>query len=201
MMMIPSLLICSSHPLPTPLPTSLKTSQSSFTMNSSISPRWPSVEYVLNDNQSITSNWHEMSPSKLGPNTPQVPLTADVMHTSLPSTPSHHYDVTDFGTPGVSSTTASLENLSQSRHDRTSAGSSFYPSSPTDGSHGCEASMAGNDRTRTNLQPHEIVSYNNNNKQEKHIITTTYTQNTQGLWYCPRDLNGNILIDYPPDLS
>jgi hypothetical protein len=44
------------------------------------------------------------------------------------------------------------------------------------------------------------VSNNNNNKHEKHL-TNIYTQNAQGLWRHPRDADGNILVDKPPDLS
>ncbi len=56
------------------------------------------------------------------------------------------------------------------------------------------------DGPRTNLQPHEFVSKNKNNKHEKNL-TTIYTQNAQGLWRRPRDADGNILVDNPPDLS
>ncbi len=70
-----------------------------------------------------------------------------------------------------------------------------------DSSHGCNTSLASNDGPRTNLQPHEFVSNNNNNKHEKHDLTNIYTQNAQGLWHCPRDADGNILVDKPPDLS
>ena len=32
-------------------------------------------------------------------------------------------------------------------------------------------------------------------------MTTIYTQNARGLWRRPRDLDGNILVDAPPDLT
>ena len=32
-------------------------------------------------------------------------------------------------------------------------------------------------------------------------MTTIYTQNVRGLWRRPRDLNGDILVDAPPDLT
>ena len=70
-----------------------------------------------------------------------------------------------------------------------------------DSSHGCNMSLASDDVHCTNLQPHEIVSNNDNNKHEKHHLTTIYTQNAHGLWHCPRDADGNILVDKPPDLS
>ena len=69
-----------------------------------------------------------------------------------------------------------------------------------DSSHGCNTSLASDDRPRTTLQPHEFVSNNNNNNHEKHL-TTIYAQNAQGLWRRPRDADGNILVDKPPDLS
>ena len=75
------------------------------------------------------------------------------------------------------------------------------PSTPMDSSHGCNTSLASDDGHRTNLQPHEFVSNNNNNKHEKNHLTTIYTQNAQGLWRRPRDADGNILVDKPPDLS
>ncbi len=69
-----------------------------------------------------------------------------------------------------------------------------------DSSHGCNTSLTSDDGPRTNLQPHEFVSKNKNNKHEKNL-TTIYTQNAQGLWRRPRDADGNILVDNPPDLS
>ena len=32
-------------------------------------------------------------------------------------------------------------------------------------------------------------------------MTTIYTQNARGLWRHPRDLNGDIIVDAPPDLT
>ncbi len=32
-------------------------------------------------------------------------------------------------------------------------------------------------------------------------MTTIYTQNARGLWQHPRDTDGNILVDAPPDLT
>jgi hypothetical protein len=38
------------------------------------------------------------------------------------------------------------------------------------------------------------------NKNKENRLTTIYTQNAQGLWHHPRDPEGNILVDQPPDL-
>jgi exonuclease III len=70
-----------------------------------------------------------------------------------------------------------------------------------DSSHGCNGSLPSNNEPRTTLQPHEFVSNNKKEKQQKNGLTTVYTQNAQGLWRCPRDPDGNILVDKPPDLS
>ena len=61
--------------------------------------------------------------------------------------------------------------------------------------------MPSDDGPRLTRQPNELVSDNKSNKQEKHKITSVYTQNAQGLWHRPRDSDGNILVDRPPDLS
>jgi hypothetical protein len=70
-----------------------------------------------------------------------------------------------------------------------------------DSSHGCDTSLPSNNEARTTLQPHEFVSNNNNNNKQKNGLTTIYTQNAQSLWRCPRDPDGNILVNKPPDLS
>ena len=48
------------------------------------------------------------------------------------------------------------------------------------------------------LQPHDTVS--GNTKRKKKELTTIYTQNSQGLWRCPRNAEGNILVNHLPDL-
>jgi hypothetical protein len=46
------------------------------------------------------------------------------------------------------------------------------------------------------------MSNNNEKKKNKENgLNTVYTQNAQGLWCCPRDPEGNILVDQPPGLS
>ena len=57
--------------------------------------------------------------------------------------------------------------------------------------------MGGNYYSRT-LQPHDSVR--GNTKRKKKELTTIYTQNSQGLWRRPRDADGNILVNHPPDL-
>ncbi len=114
--------------------------------------------------------------------------------------PTYHQHSADLGTTSRHSTPVSSAPHGRHEQDRTATTPSFSPSTPMDSSHGCNTSLASDDGPRTNLQPHEFVSNNNNNKHEKHI-TTIYTKNTQGLWRCPRDADGNILVDKPPDLS
>ena len=149
--------------------------------------------------QSITSNQHEIPASNLGPIAQHIPL-ATTVSTPLPSTPIYHQHSADLGTPSRHSTPVSLAPHGRHEQDRTAATPSLSPSTPMDSSHGCNTSLASDDGPRTTLQPHEFVSNNNNNKHEKHL-TTIYTQNTQGLWRRPRDADGNILVDTPPDLS
>jgi hypothetical protein len=60
----------------------------------------------VNDNpdphptQSITSNQQEMTASNLGPIAHHAPLVSDVS-TPAPSTPQHHHNNVDFGTPTI----------------------------------------------------------------------------------------------------
>ncbi len=71
-------------------------------------------------------------------------------------------------------------------------------------SHGCTMSLLfdGNYPPDQTLQPHEpVCDSNTNNNNKKHTMTTIYTQNAQGLWRRPRDTDGNILVDAPPDLT
>ena len=151
---------------------------------------------------SITSERHKMPTSKLGPSARHMPL-ATAVSIPLPSTPTYQHDSEDHGTTSMPSTPVS--SRSHDRHeeqDWTATTPSFSPSTtPMDSSHGCNTSLASDDGPRTNLQPHEFVSNNNNNKHEKNHLTTIYTQNAQGLWRRPRDADGNILVDKPPDLS
>jgi hypothetical protein len=116
-----------------------------------------------------------------------------------PSTPQHHHDIVDLGTLTECPTPASFESHTDNEQDRPFATPFFSPSSPTVSSHGCEMSTVSKDGPRTTLQPHELVSNNNYNKNKKQL-TTIYTQNAQDLWRRPRDQDGNILVDKPPDL-
>ncbi len=73
---------------------------------------------------------------------------------------------------------------------------------PTDDSHSCNTSPSGNENhPQQTLQPFKPEC--NNNRHTKHTIehAIIYTQNARGLWLCPQDPDGNILIDAPPDLS
>ena len=152
--------------------------------------------------QSITSNQHEIPASNLGPIAHHMPIVATTMSIPLPSPPIYHQHSADNGTISRHFTPAPVSSAPQGRHeqDRTAATPSFSPSTPMDSSHGCNTSLTSDDGPRTNLQPHEFVSNNNNTKHEKNL-TTIYTQNAQGLWRRPRDADGNILVDNPPDLS
>ena len=149
--------------------------------------------------QSITSNQHEMPASNLGPTAHHMPL-ATTVSIPLPSTLIYHQHSADLGTTNRHSTPVSSAPHGRHEQESTAATPSFSPSTPMDSSHGCNTSLASDDGPRTNLQPHEFVSNNNNNKHEKHL-TNIYTQNAQGLWRHPRDADGNILVDKPPDLS
>ena len=70
--------------------------------------------------------------------------------------------------------------------------------SPTGSSHGCDKSLTSDIRHQQTLHPHDSVR--RNTKRKKKELTTIYTQNSQGLWHRPRDTEGNILVDHPPDL-
>ena len=80
--------------------------------------------------QSITSKRQEMPASNLGPTAHHVPLVANVS-TSVPSTPQHHHNNVNFGTPSKCPTTASFVSHHQNEQDRPFANPSFSPSSPT----------------------------------------------------------------------
>ena len=45
-----------------------------------------------------------------------------------------------------------------------------------------------------------MTPYAETPKERKKEMMTIYMQNSQGLWRCPRDAKGNILIGHPPDL-
>ncbi len=66
-----------------------------------------------------------------------------------------------------------------------------------DSSHGCDGSLSSNDVPRTTLQPHDPIS----NEEKKIPTTTIFTQNVQGLWRCPKDPEGNILLNHSADTS
>jgi hypothetical protein len=147
-----------------------------------------------------TSDQHEISTSNLGPTARHTTLAASAS-TPLPSTPLYHRYSVDPGTISDHPTPVSL--TTHHEHDRTYATPSLSPSSRIDNSYayGCNTSLASVDEHHTNLQPHEFVSDDYNNKHEKQTLTTIYTQNAQGLWRRPRDADGAILVDQPPDLS
>jgi len=71
---------------------------------------------------------------------------------------------------------------------------------PTGSSHGCDKSLTSDSdiRHHQTLQPHDSIR--GNTKRKKKELTTIYSQNSQGLWHCPRGAEGNILVDHPPDL-
>jgi hypothetical protein len=75
-----------------------------------------------------------------------------------------------------------------------------HPSSPAGSSHGCARQLSCANGPQQTPQPHDPVDHNTN-EYKMEILTTIYTQNAQGLWHRPRDLDGNILVDHPPDLS
>jgi hypothetical protein len=162
---------------------------------------------------SITSNQHKMSSNNLGTSAHQVPHIINVC-TPMPPTPIHLHDGVDTGNPSDSPTNISsafheYDHLPspaptterQSEHDRTFTTPSFSSSMPMDSSYGCNLCLPSNNEPCATLQPHEFVSNNKKEKQQKNGLTTIYTQNAQGLWHCPRDPDGNILVDKPPDLS
>ena len=76
----------------------------------------------------------------------------------------------------------------------------YHPSTPPGSSNGCARQLTSENGPRRTPQPHDPVDHNTN-EYKKEILTTIYTQNAQGLWRCPRDPDGNILVDQPPDLS
>jgi hypothetical protein len=132
----------------------------------------------------------------------------------MPPTPIHFHHGVDTGNPSDSPTNAPFafheyNHLPspapttewQSEHDMTFTTPSFSSSLPMDSSHGCNASLPSNNEPRTTLQPHEFVSNNKKEKQQKNGLTIIYTQDAQGLWHCPRDPDGNIFVNKPPDLS
>jgi hypothetical protein len=154
-----------------------------------------------------------MSSNNLGTSAHQVPHIINVC-TPMPPTPVHLHDGVDTGHPSgsptnISSTFHEYDHLPspaptterQSEHDRTFTTPSFSSSLPMDSSHGCNVSLPSNNEPRTTLQPHEFVSNNKKEKQQKNGHTTIHTQNAQGLWHRPRDPDGNILVEKPPDLS
>jgi hypothetical protein len=82
------------------------------------------------------------------------------------------------------------------------------PSSPPDPSHddfhGCTPSHPDDDHPPNQpSQPHKSVCDITIHKQKNtpHTMTTIYTQNARGLWRRPHDLNGDIIVDAPPDLT
>jgi hypothetical protein len=154
-----------------------------------------------------------MSSNNLVTSAHQVPCITDVCAPMLP-TPIHLHDGVDTGNPSdsptnVFSTFHEYNHLPlpaptterQSEHDRTFTIPSFSSSSPMGSSHGCNVSMPSNNEPRTTLQPHEFVSNNKKEKQQKNGLTTIYTQNAQGFWRHPRDPDSNIFVNKPPDLS
>jgi hypothetical protein len=76
----------------------------------------------------------------------------------------------------------------------------FHLSLPAGSSHGCAQQLSCANGPRQTPQSHDPIDHNTNG-YKKEIFTTIYTQNTQGLWHCPQDFDGNILVDHPPDLS
>ncbi len=63
-------------------------------------------------------------------------------------------------------------------------------------------SSSGNkDLPQQPLQPNEPVCDNNKHTKQTIEHTTIYAPNARGLWRCPQDPDGNILVDAPPDLS
>jgi hypothetical protein len=68
----------------------------------------------------------------------------------------------------------------------------LHLSFPTSSSCGCDLSLTSDNRSQQALQPHDSM-YRKNKKGKKKELTTIYT-----LWHCPRDAEGNILIDQPP---
>jgi hypothetical protein len=158
-----------------------------------------------------------MIPSKMGSSTPHVPHNIDIC-TPLPSLPLHPWGGEDTGPHCASPTDASFtfpkpigkeapHPSPPSTPKRQCNISGFFTtpsltSSPlADGFHGYNTSGSGRDEPLQTIQPHDPVSNNNKGKTNKNEVTTIYTQNAQGLWHHPRDPEGNILVNLPPDLS
>jgi hypothetical protein len=152
-----------------------------------------SQSHFPNPQSLITSNQHEMSSSNLGTSAYQVPYIINVC-TPMPPTPIYLHDGVDTGNPSDSPTNVfstfheydhlpspALTTERQSKHDRTFTTPSFSSSLPMDSSHGCNESLPSNNEPHTTLQPHEFVSNNKKEKQQKNGLTTIYTQNAQGL--------------------
>ncbi len=131
----------------------------------------------------ITSNQHEMSLNNLGTSANQVPHIIDVC-ALMPPTPIHLHDGVDTGNPSNSPTNVSsafhkYDHLPspaptterQSEHNRTFTNPSFSSSLPMDSSHGCGTSLPSNNEPHTTLQPHEFMSNNKKEKQQKNGLT------------------------------
>ncbi len=112
-------------------------------------------------------------------------------HTTLPISPLHLNGEEDPGTPCESSF------FSWSFTNTTTP---LLP--PTDDSHGCNTSPSGNkNHSQQPLQPYEPVCNKNRHTKQTIEHTVIYTQNARRLWSRSRDLDGNIIVDAPPDLS
>jgi hypothetical protein len=154
-----------------------------------------------------TCNWLEISTSKSGPSAQPVPDIINV-YTPLLSMSLHLRGGEDTSTPSECPPDFSFalheSNTPEQQYgvDRSFTTPSLSSSLSTNGSHGCNISPFHNNEPRKILQPHDPMSNNNEKKKNKENgLTTVYTQNAQGLWHHPRDPEGNILVDRPPDLS
>jgi hypothetical protein len=170
------------------------------------------ILHSANDAHQPTSKWssHEEKESR-----PPAPHNSHIntIHPPLTSTPYSLRRGNDEDIPCKALSGASL-SLScdednfysiphMEDHDDTSSTFTthpYHPSPPTGSSNGCARQLTSKNRPRQTPQPHDPIDHNTN-EYKKEILTTIYTQNAQGLWRCPRDPDGNILVDQPPDLS
>jgi hypothetical protein len=139
---------------------------------------------------SKTNNRPINNSSNSGSSTHHVPQVY-TEHITLPISPLHLNGEEDPGTPCESSI------FSWSFTNTTTP---LLP--PTDDSHGCNMSPSGNkNHPQQPLQPYEPVCNKKRHTKQTIEHTMIYTQNAKGLWRRPRDPDGNIIVDAPPDLS
>ena len=164
------------------------------------------------DARQPTSKWSNHEDKELRPPAPHNPHI-DTIYPPLTSSPYLLRGGNDEDTPCKASSSASFSFSSNKdtfysishMEDNDDTSSTFanhpsHPSLPTSSSNGCAQQLSSKNRPQQTPQPHDPVDHNTN-EYKKEILMIIYTQNAQGLWRRPRDANGNILVNQPPDLS